>query len=398
MVLLLDNITIPKAVFSTLKNKTLNRLTLPLDHEAVIETLQACQTHRDTNLAKYHKKEYSMPLFRSLVGNSMLISSVRELMQKVCDQDVTVLILGESGTGKEVVARNLHYQSSRRDHAFVPVNCGAIPAELLESELFGHEKGAFTGAATAKKGRFELAQGGTLFLDEIGDMPLNMQVKLLRVLQERSFERVGGTKTIPIDVRVIAATHRNLENLIEANQFREDLYYRLNVFPIDMPALRDRAQDIPLLIEELVTRLITSKQDTITFSKKAMNALCQYAWPGNVRELANFIERLAILYPGQQIAFDNLPDKLTKSLKETALESVTLTASLETLMFQWSEQGIDLKNQIQKIEMRYICHALEQAKGIVTHAAQLLKLHRSTLVEKMRKYGLQADPLDAENG
>jgi len=224
-------------------------------------------------------------LFRSLVGNSRAIIKVRKLVNQVAPTEATVLILGESGTGKEVVARNIHYYSNRRNKPFVPINCGAIPGELLESELFGHEKGSFTGAVGSRQGRFEQAEGGTIFLDEIGDMPLAMQVKLLRVIQERSFERVGSNKTMKSDVRIIAATHRDLEKLIDDGTFREDLYYRLNVFPIEMPPLASRAEDLPLLVNELITRLEHEKKSSVRLSPAAMMALCNYEWPGNVREL-----------------------------------------------------------------------------------------------------------------
>ena len=239
----------------------------------------------------------SAELFRSLAGNSPAIQRTRKLIQQVAGSDATVLVLGESGTGKEVIARNLHYYSPRRQKPFVPVNCGAIPSELLESELFGHEKGAFTGALSARQGRFEMAEGGTLFLDEIGDMPLAMQVKLLRVLQERTFERVGSNKTLQCDVRIVAATHRNLDEEIRLNRFREDLYYRLNVFPIEVPALRERTEDIPVLVEDLTARLKAEKKGAIRLTQSALRLMQKHQWPGNVRELSNLIERLAILFP-----------------------------------------------------------------------------------------------------
>ncbi|MGZ5574987.1 MAG: sigma-54 dependent transcriptional regulator, partial [Methylobacter sp.] len=226
-----------------------------------------------------------------LKGKSQAIAGIRKLIEQVAESDATVLILGESGTGKEVVARALHDASFRKDKPFVPINCGAIPGELLESELFGHEKGAFTGALSARQGRFEMAEGGTLFLDEIGDMPMAMQVKLLRVLQERTFERVGSNKTIHCDVRVIAATHRYLENEIKENRFREDLFYRLNVFPIEIPALKDRTEDLPLLVNDLVERMEASNRGSVRLTNAAMAMLMQHEWPGNVRELANLIER-----------------------------------------------------------------------------------------------------------
>ena len=248
-------------------------------------------------------------LFRSLSGNSRPIRRVNKMIQQVADSDATVLILGESGTGKEVVARKLHYHSPRRGKPFVPVNCGAIPGELLESELFGHEKGAFTGAISSRQGRFEMAEGGTLFLDEIGDMSMPMQVKILRVLQERTFERVGSNKTLEANVRIVAATHRDLEQAIAENRFREDLFYRLNVFPIEMPPLRKRREDIPVLISDLITRMEKEKRGSVRLTPTAVTALSQYSWPGNVRELANLVERLAILHPFGLVEVEDLPDK-----------------------------------------------------------------------------------------
>ncbi len=226
---------------------------------------------------------------KGLAGNSESIKSIRESIDQVANSTATVLVLGESGTGKEVVAKAIHLASNRKNKPFVPVNCGAIPAELLESELFGHEKGAFTGAITARQGRFEIAEGGTLFLDEIGDMPMPMQVKLLRVLQERTFERVGGNKSIECNVRIVAATHRNLDEEIKEKRFREDLFYRLNVFPIELPALRERTKDIPLLVNHLVARMEANKQDPVYFTRDSLAILMQHPWPGNVRELSNFI-------------------------------------------------------------------------------------------------------------
>src|SRR5277367_1349462 len=242
-------------------------------------------------------------------GTSRPMRDVHRLIEQVAPFDTNVLILGESGTGKEMVARHIHELSGRAGHPFVPVNCGAIPADLLESELFGHEKGAFTGALTTRLGRFEFAEGGTLFLDEIGDMSLQMQVKLLRVLQERSFERVGSNRTIRCNVRIIAATHRDLDAAIIAGRFREDLYYRLNVFPLQMPPLRERLEDLPVLIEHLVQRQGQIAGRHIRLDKEAMNCLARNRWPGNVRELANLLERLAILFPEQTITANDLPER-----------------------------------------------------------------------------------------
>ena len=330
-------------------------------------------------------------LFRSLVGTSREIKNVRGMMSRVTDKDVTVLIQGESGTGKEVVARNLHYHSPRKDGPFVPVNCGAIPEELLESELFGHEKGAFTGAISARAGRFELAEGGTLFLDEIGDMPLHMQVKILRVLQERTYERVGGNKSFKTDVRIIAATHRNLDTMIEKGDFREDLYYRLNVFPIEMPALRERSEDIPLLVQELVTRLESEKRGSVRFNSAAVMSLCNHPWPGNVRELANLVERMAIMHPYGVVGARDLPGKYqhVELEEEPSMELETVDAkpalisSGDTMLLP--EEGIDLREFISGLEQNLIQQALDNAGGVVARAADQLAIRRTTLVEKMKK-------------
>lgn len=347
----------------------------------------------------------SAALFRSLVGISDSVAKVRDLIEKVADSDANVLILGESGTGKEVVARTLHYHSDRSDKPFVPVNCGAIPPDLLESELFGHEKGAFTGAISARQGRFELANGGTLFLDEIGDMPLSMQVKLLRVIQERVFERVGSNKSINANVRIIAATHRNLESQIADGDFREDLYYRLNVFPIEMPSLAERVEDIPLLIEELIIRMENNKRGSIRFTPAAILALQKYEWPGNVRELSNLIERLLIIFPNGLVDVHDLPEKYREGIdvdtRHSASEMIKADSGSNVQKYgahvahQPSSQdvlpaeGIDLKAHLLDLESSLIKQALDEENGVVAHAAQRLNMRRTTLVEKMRKYGLQ---------
>lgn len=349
-----------------------------------------------------------------LKGKSQAIVNIRKLIEQVAESDATVLILGESGTGKEVVARALHDASFRKDKPFVPINCGAIPGELLESELFGHEKGAFTGALSARQGRFEMAEGGTLFLDEIGDMPMAMQVKLLRVLQERTFERVGSNKTIHCDVRVIAATHRYLENEIKENRFREDLFYRLNVFPIEIPALKDRTEDLPLLVNDLVARMEASNRGSVRLTNAAMAMLMQHEWPGNVRELANLIERLAIIKPKGLIDAADLPEKFqcykvpeevldgieASDMEEddqseqdeviTAFEGAmhTFDGAVKNLA-QLPEQGIDLKEYLNDLEIDLIRQALNECSGVVAHAAKRLNMRRTTLVEKLRKYDLQ---------
>ena len=367
----------------------------PVKHRQLIHALHLAEVFRES---KNTGKNTSPMLFRSLVGNSRAIIHVRQLIEQVADTEANVMILGESGTGKEVVARNLHYYSSRRDKPFVPINCGAIPGELLESELFGHEKGAFTGAISARQGRFELADGGTLFLDEIGDMPLAMQVKLLRVIQERMFERVGSNKSIKANVRIIAATHRNLEEQIKKGDFREDLYYRLNVFPIEMPALQHRVEDTPLLINELITRMEHEQRGSVRLTPAAITALCQYPWPGNVRELSNLIERLIIMFPYGVVDVGDLPEKYRGYSMANGDTSVPqfaqgspplLQTDVMTKIERLPSEGLDLKEHLTNLEYSLIKQALDDANGIVAHAAKRLQMRRTTLVEKMRKYGLQ---------
>jgi sigma-54 specific flagellar transcriptional regulator A len=282
------------------------------------------------------------------------------------------------------------------------VNCGAIPPDLLESELFGHEKGAFTGAISSRQGRFEMAEGGTLFLDEIGDMPLPMQVKILRVLQERIFERVGSNKSTKVNVRIIAATHRDLEEEIRKGRFREDLYYRLNVFPIDMPPLRDRVEDIPFLVREIINRLEREHRGSVRLTPAAIAALSQYPWPGNVRELANLMERLVIMFPYGVVDVRDLPEKYRGHLPQGAepedqpqLQPVYsedllpgATAGDELPLARLPRDGIDLKEHLTSLELSLIQQALDDAGGVVAHAAKRLNMRRTTLVEKMRKYGL----------
>ena len=361
------------------------------------------QLQRALHQAEIYQRSITQPgsgtqtLFRSLVGNSEAIRNVRKLIEQVANSEANVLILGESGTGKEVVARNLHYHSSRRDKPFVPVNCGAIPPDLLESELFGHEKGAFTGAITARQGRFEMAQGGTLFLDEIGDMPLPMQVKLLRVIQERVFERVGSNKSINANVRIVAATHRHLETEIKDGRFREDLYYRLNVFPIEMPPLRERPEDITLLIDEMITRMEHEQRGSVRLTQGARIALSQYEWLGNVRELSNLIERLIIMFPNGLVDIRDLPEKYCRDINVEDFPAVA-SPSTEQAVAESSDvlepvrlptNGLDLKEHLIALESSLIKQAIEDANGVVAHAAKRLNMRRTTLVEKMRKYGLQ---------
>jgi sigma-54 specific flagellar transcriptional regulator A len=380
------------------RHMVIANITMPPTYNKLVDNLHRARLYREAqSVSKRQPMRRPVHLFRSLVGTSREIQHVREIMAQVADKDVSVLITGESGTGKEVVARNLHYNSPRRDKPFVPVNCGAIPAELLESELFGHEKGAFTGAINSRAGRFELAEGGTLFLDEIGDMPLNMQVKILRVLQERCFERVGSNKTQPVDVRIIAATHRNLEAMIAEGSFREDLYYRLNVFPIELPSLKDRAEDIPLLINELVSRMESEQRGSIRFNSAAIMSLCQHEWSGNVRELANLVERMAIMHPYGVIGVQDLPAKyrhvdvndeeFKPVVPQKSNGGATYVSLNDTPLLP--EQGIDLREYISNLEMSLIQQALNDCGGVVARAADKLQVRRTTLVEKMRKYDMQ---------
>ena len=369
-----------------------------------------------------------------LVGAGGAIANLRSLVAQVAPKMANVLLQGESGTGKEVVARAIHDCSTRSRAPFVAVNCGAIPAELLESELFGHEKGAFTGAVAARKGRFELAEGGTLFLDEIGDMPFDMQVKLLRVLQERTFERVGGTKVQKANVRIVAATHQNLEGKVESGDFRMDLYYRLNVFPIDVPPLRERPEDIPLLAQRFIDLQQEQNGEAISLSRDALTQLCQCEWQGNIRELGNLVERLTILYPGEVVDTQKLPgryaasqadwvqtprhdpeavakfiDDLFKGMDDSAQEKVAvlptpvdnnaedlsgLFATVDQLppvtphVVDFTIGDIDLKQHLAEIEKDLIFAALEHSDWVNAQAAKRLNLQRTTLVEKMRKYDI----------
>lgn len=362
------------------------------------------------------------------IGNSPIAQALRRLISTIANSAATVLITGESGTGKELLARSLHEQSDRLGGAFVPINCSAIPKELLESELFGHRKGSFTGAVADRIGRFELAHGGTIFLDEIGDMTLDMQVKLLRVLQERVIDPVGSTRQIPIDVRVIAATHRDLETEIQAGRFREDLYYRLNVLPVVTPPLRERPQDIPELLHFYASRYKSSQSPSIRFNDAFLDALVHYAWPGNVRELTNLMDRFSTLYAGQELDIRSIPPSLLPKglvpvqaqmlLQMGPCVSQNMTPPPEVLaemaesagmvdqpvpqdnevesiimlaqgMPHLPPEGISLKDRLAEIERNIIEQALERSQGNVSRTAKLLNLQRTTLIEKINKYDLR---------
>jgi len=331
-------------------------------------------------------------LLNRIIGDSAPMSRIKKLMSQAAISEANVLLLGESGCGKEVIAKTIHDMSPRHEKPFVAINCGAIPSELMESELFGHEKGAFTGAIATRKGRFELANGGTLFLDEIGDMPMLMQVKLLRVLQERSFERVGGTQTIYTNVRLIAATHQNLEDKIAQGAFRMDLFYRLHVFPIEVAPLRERREDIPLLVAAFAKRMKAQYGTQVVLEEDAMSTLMGHEFPGNVRELENLVERLAILYPGETISSRHLPAKYQQDcddLRQIGLpaaaadstKSREATSGLEIALVE----GLDLKVFLSNVEKSLIQQALVKNHFVVAKAAKTLSLQRTTLVEKIKK-------------
>jgi transcriptional regulator with GAF, ATPase, and Fis domain len=298
------------------------------------------------------------------------------LVEKVADTDSTILITGESGTGKELVAKIIHYNSSRSQAPFIPLNCAAIPKDLLESELFGHEKGAFTGALNTRIGRFELAHNGTLFLDEIGELDPSLQVKLLRVLQEKEFERVGGVKTIKIDVRILVATNKDLERAIREGKFREDLYYRLNVIPLSLPPLREKIDDIPLLINHFVQEFAKKrKRESLTFSAEALQCLMRHRWPGNVRELENLIERLTILVSKDIVTAPDLPEKFQQITVSQTPDGLDTRRAMN---FNFPEYGIDINSVVENMERNLILKALEKTGGIKNRAAKLLCLNRTT--------------------
>lgn len=339
---------------------------------------------REENVSlKEHLKERQD--FDRIIGYSDCMKKVFDTIDKVSNSDSTVLITGESGTGKELVARAIHFKSDRRSQPMIPVNCGAIPEELLESELFGHEKGAFTGAIRNRLGRFELAQGGTIFLDEIGDMSPALQVKVLRVIQEKQFERIGGVKTINADVRIIAATNQNLEKAVAEKQFREDLFYRINVIPINLPALRERGSDILILANHFLVNFNKLKKKNVEqIAPEAINHLMRYPWPGNVRELQNLIEMLVVMKEEGVICVDDLPAKIRNISGGNA--------NAETIFF--SEDGIDFNDHISRLEKELLLKALKMSGGVKNRAAKLLNLNRTTLVEKLKRLNISGGWVD----
>ena len=371
--------------------KPFEKETLNLSIRNALETVRL--KLENDRLKESLRNEYK---FANMVGASSAMQNVFRTVEKISSIDSTVLITGESGTGKELIAKAIHFSSPRAQHHMITVNCGAIPEELLESELFGHVKGAFTGATSNRIGRFEAAHKGSIFLDEIGDMPLNLQVKILRVLQERSFQAVGSNETIEVDVRIIAATNQNLNDLIQKKQFREDLFYRLNVIHINIPPLRDRREDVPMLIKFFTARHCKEHgRPVLDIDDHALQVLMDYEWPGNIRELENLIEQLVVFKESNKICVEDLPSRFWQ--KEQSLASTSEPSSnSKTFSYAASsgghpphmklpDVGLDFKNVVDKFEEGLILQALERTKWNKNQAAKLLSLNRTTLVEKLKK-------------
>lgn len=372
--------TIDIAVRAT-KNGAEHFVTKPFELNETINLIDKTLSHKrleqeNINLRTALHKKYR---FDNIIGQSDGITRVLEMIERVSGADSTVLITGESGTGKELVAKAIHYNSNRANKPFIPINCGAIPSELLESELFGHVKGAFTGAVSSRVGRFELAEGGTIFFDEIGDMSPHLQVKLLRVLQERSYEPVGSAKTLTSNVRVIAATNVDLERAVKEGRFREDLFYRLNVIPVHIPALRERKSDIPLLFHYFIEHFNSGRNDKLTgMTPAAIEFLANYPWPGNIRELENLVERLTILKGGGIVDTADLPEKYRGVETSNHVNEINIPPD-----------GMDFNTAVDTFENNLITQALEKTGWNRNQAALLLKLNRTTLVEKIKKKGLR---------
>lgn len=371
--------TIETAV-RAMKRGAFDYLSKPANLDELLFTLRRAREIKelkDENL-RLRSQIQEQHRFDKIIGRSQAMQILYGIIRRVAGTHSTVLIMGESGTGKELIANAIHYHSERRDMTFVPINCGAIPEELLESELFGHEKGAFTGALRERKGRFELAHGGTILLDEIGEMSPKLQVKLLRFLQEKKFQRLGGSRTIEVDVRILAATNKDLEKAVAAGEFREDLFYRLNVIPISVPPLRQREGDVPLLVHHFLRQHCNQKQmQPKRISNDALECLERYHWPGNVRELENVVERLIIMTEGDEIRVDDLPMRMRMHHGEG------------TRHYEIGEGGINLRETIEELENRLILEAMEKAGGIKQKAARLLGLNRTTLIEKMKKKNIK---------
>jgi DNA-binding NtrC family response regulator len=381
VIILTGNGSIESAVKATQKG-AFHFMTKPFNLDELVSVVDKALSHKRLQnenqqlRSELHKKYH----FEHIIGQSEGIQQMLSLIERVSDSDATVLVTGDSGTGKELVARAIHYNSPRADQPFVAINCGAIPSELLESELFGHIKGAFTGAISNRIGRFEMADGGTIFLDEIGDLEPALQVKLLRVLQEKTFEPVGSAKSMQVNVRVIAATNKNLELMASDGRFREDLYYRLNVIPILVPALRDRKTDIPLLLSHFTTIFARHKGRGLTgIAPDALEMLMQYSWPGNIRELENLVERMTILKGSGRLELNDLPVKY----RSTGAANQTIVAS------EIPDEGMDFNTAVDQFENNLILRALEKTGWNRNQAALILRLNRTTLVEKIKKKGLR---------
>jgi len=379
--------TIDTAV-EALKRGAFDFVTKPFDKDEVRQIVAKALKTRELGGADATSTPASRGARFGIIGSSPGIAELYAILERVADTPTTVLITGESGTGKELVARALHEHSSRKDKPFIKVNCAAIPKELIESELFGYERGAFTGAVASKPGRFELANGGTLFLDEIGEIPIEMQVKLLRALQESEFERVGGIKTIRVDVRLVAATNRDLKRLISSGTFREDLFYRLNVVPIRLPALRERTTDIALLVEHFLVKFNERlKKRVESVHREALDLLLAYPWPGNIRELENVVERAVLFCDTHELNVSDLPPDVRgiAALTNVPLPDADLQAALA------SEGGLKehVKVAMSRLERELVSRALQQTGGNVTHAARLLKISRKGLQLKMKELGLR---------
>jgi nitrogen regulation protein NR(I) len=366
----------------------LDELLIVIDRALNVSRLQK----ENLQLKKQLKRKYD---FEGLIGDSAQMQKVYELIEKVADTDSTIMITGKSGTGKELIAKTIHFNSSRSPKPFVPLNCAAIPRDLLESELFGHEKGAFTGAVLTRAGRFELANEGTLFLDEIGELDPSLQVKLLRVLQEREFERVGGVKTIKVDVRILAATNRDLEKATKEGKFREDLFYRLNVIPVHIPSLKNRGEDIPLLVDHFVHKFSKKrKREPLKFSPEVMECFMRYRWPGNVRELENLVERVTILVSDNTVKLQDLPGKFHEAMgdimvKGPQISQISHLTDGQDKDVDIPDSGINLNSLIDTMERTYILSALEKTHGVKNKAAELLGLNRTTLIEKLKKKNIE---------
>ena len=375
-------------------------LAFPLVHSKLMSIMHSCYLCRESWQLSSKFKNTVLPnnCFKQMVGESQKMSAVRHAMQQVAKKNVIVFLTGESGTGKELAARSLHdvYAS---DKNFIPVNCSAIPPDLFERELFGYEKGAFNGADSARKGRLELAQGGTLFLDEIGDMPLSLQARLVRVLHELSFQRLGGVKSMEMNARIIVASQTNLEMLVSEGGFREDLFYRINGFPIRMPALRERPEDIPIIINDLLNKMERQNRDTVRLSSAALDMMCYHPWRGNIRELSNLLERLSTMFPYGVIGTNDLPreyitntdtDKLDNDISSLFPDRIQAVETiLNDNLMVLPAAGLNIREFLAHLEKSLIEQALLDSRGVVARAANKLQIRRTTLIEKMRKYSLQ---------